>query len=59
MHGDEYRWGLWAPFDFISSMAENANFSPTLALELISIIKYVVLRLKVSFEDQTYLSLRN
>ncbi|KAF2867775.1 major facilitator superfamily domain-containing protein [Massariosphaeria phaeospora] len=32
-------WGLWAPFNFISSMAmERANFSPTLALYLISII---------------------
>lgn len=34
-------WGLWAPFDFISSMAESIGFSPTLALYLISIIKLV------------------
>ncbi|KAF2115917.1 major facilitator superfamily domain-containing protein [Lophiotrema nucula] len=32
-------WGLWAPFNFISSMAlTRSNFSPTLALYLISII---------------------
>ncbi|KAF1964887.1 MFS general substrate transporter [Bimuria novae-zelandiae CBS 107.79] len=32
-------WGLWAPFNFISSMAvTRAGFSPTLALYLISII---------------------
>lgn len=36
---DSDRWGLWAPFDYISSMAENAGFSSTLALYLISIIK--------------------
>ncbi|GLA02068.1 hypothetical protein AnigIFM60653_001363 [Aspergillus niger] len=35
---DSDRWGLWAPFDYISSMAENAGFSSTLALYLISII---------------------
>ncbi len=38
-------WGLWAPFDFISSMALNAGFSPTLSLYLISIIKYINLLL--------------
>lgn len=32
-------WGLWAPFDFISSMALNIGFSPTGALYLISLIK--------------------
>ncbi|EED24291.1 MFS transporter, putative [Talaromyces stipitatus ATCC 10500] len=31
-------WGLWGPFDFISSMAEAQGFSPTLALYLISIV---------------------
>ncbi|KAJ5577692.1 uncharacterized protein N7459_006656 [Penicillium hispanicum] len=32
-------WGLWGPFDFISSMAQNtAGVSPTLSLYLISII---------------------
>ncbi|CAJ2511204.1 Uu.00g068290.m01.CDS01 [Anthostomella pinea] len=31
-------FGLWAPFDFISSMAANAGFSPNLAFYLISII---------------------
>ncbi|GAD93694.1 MFS transporter, putative [Paecilomyces variotii No. 5] len=31
-------WGLWAPFDYLSSMAVNAGFSPSLALYLISII---------------------
>ncbi|PYH94560.1 MFS general substrate transporter, partial [Aspergillus ellipticus CBS 707.79] len=35
---DNNRWGLWAPFDYLSSMAENAGFSSTLALYLISII---------------------
>jgi hypothetical protein len=32
-------WGLWAPFDYLPSMAVEAGFSPTLALYLISIIK--------------------
>ncbi|KAJ5689617.1 hypothetical protein N7462_004009 [Penicillium macrosclerotiorum] len=31
-------WGLWGPFDFLSSMAEAKGFSSTLALYLISII---------------------
>ncbi|KAJ6128117.1 hypothetical protein N7471_009334 [Penicillium samsonianum] len=32
-------WGLWGPFDYLPSMAqEEANFSPDLALYLISII---------------------
>lgn len=31
-------WGLWAPFDYLSSMAINAGFSPSLALYLISIM---------------------
>ncbi|KAH8691637.1 major facilitator superfamily domain-containing protein [Talaromyces proteolyticus] len=31
-------WGLWAPFDFLPSMAQSAGFSPSLALYLISII---------------------
>ncbi|KAF9882669.1 hypothetical protein FE257_005663 [Aspergillus nanangensis] len=31
-------WGLWAPFNYVSSMAINAGFSPTLALYLISIL---------------------
>ncbi|KAL2810568.1 MFS general substrate transporter [Aspergillus granulosus] len=31
-------WGLWAPFDFISSMAKVTGFSDTLALYLISIL---------------------
>ncbi|KAL5363732.1 MFS general substrate transporter [Aspergillus floccosus] len=31
-------WGLWAPFDYLSSMAINAGFSPSLALYLISIL---------------------
>jgi MFS family permease len=35
-----YRWGLWGPFDFISTMAQARGFSPTLSLYLISIIKY-------------------
>lgn len=35
------RWGIWGPFDFVSSMAENAGFPHTLALYLISIVKYV------------------
>lgn len=35
------RWGLWAPFDFLSSMAiDVAGFSPSLGLYLISVIKY-------------------
>lgn len=34
------RWGLWAPFDYLPSMAAHEGFSPTLALYLISIIKY-------------------
>lgn len=37
---DDRRWGLWAPFDYISSMAINSGFSSTLTLYLISIIKY-------------------
>lgn len=51
--GDLYRWGLWGPFDFISSMAqETASFSPTLSLYLISIIKYVCYSLPCqSFQD--------
>lgn len=32
-------WGIWAPFDFISSFALNEGFKPDLALYLISIIK--------------------
>ena len=40
---DRKRWGLWAPFDYISSMAINSGFSPTLALYLISLIKYFFL----------------
>ncbi|KAK7733707.1 hypothetical protein SLS53_008174 [Cytospora paraplurivora] len=31
-------WGLWGPFDFISLMAQNAGFGPSLAFYLISII---------------------
>ncbi|KAL3468089.1 major facilitator superfamily domain-containing protein [Aspergillus heterothallicus] len=31
-------WGLWAPFDYLSSMAGVAGFSDTLALYLISIV---------------------
>ncbi|OAA36872.1 Major facilitator superfamily domain, general substrate transporter [Metarhizium rileyi] len=31
-------WGVWGPFNFISSMALNAGFESTLALYLISII---------------------
>lgn len=31
-------WGVWAPFDFITSMAEASGFSSTLALYLISIV---------------------
>ncbi|CAI7578882.1 unnamed protein product [Penicillium pancosmium] len=31
-------WGLWGPFDFISTMAQARGFSPTLSLYLISII---------------------
>ncbi|KAK4140138.1 major facilitator superfamily domain-containing protein [Dichotomopilus funicola] len=31
-------WGLWAPFDFISSMALSRDFSPELSFYLISII---------------------
>ncbi|KAI0547028.1 major facilitator superfamily domain-containing protein [Xylaria curta] len=31
-------WGLWGPFDFITSMAIDAGFDSTLALYLISII---------------------
>jgi hypothetical protein len=30
---------LWAPFDFISSMALSRDFPPALSLYLISIIK--------------------
>ena len=32
-------WGLWAPFDFISTFASSAGFSPALSIYLISIIK--------------------
>ena len=32
-------WGLWAPFDFISTFALSAGFSPALSIYLISIIK--------------------
>jgi MFS family permease len=32
-------WGLWGPFDFISSMAQSVGMSADLALYLISIIK--------------------
>lgn len=39
-----YRWGIWGPFDFISTMAEKAGFPHKLALYLISIVKYVRLR---------------
>lgn len=36
-------WGLWGPFDFITTMAiSRDNFSPDLGLYLISIIKFVV-----------------
>ncbi|KAI1501365.1 major facilitator superfamily domain-containing protein [Biscogniauxia marginata] len=31
-------WGLWGPLNFISSMALNAGFPPTLAIYLISIV---------------------
>ncbi|TPX12637.1 uncharacterized protein E0L32_000814 [Thyridium curvatum] len=31
-------WGLWGPFDFVSSMALEQGFSPDLALGLVSII---------------------
>ncbi|KAH8660451.1 putative MFS transporter [Xylariales sp. PMI_506] len=31
-------WGLWGPYDFITSMAETAGFSPTLSLYLISLL---------------------
>ncbi|KAF3396472.1 Riboflavin transporter MCH5 [Penicillium rolfsii] len=31
-------WGLWGPFDFLSSMAEAKGFSSTLSLYLISIL---------------------
>lgn len=34
------RWGLWAPFDYLSLMAaKTAGFSPDLALYLIAIMK--------------------
>ena len=32
-------WGLWAPFDFISTFALSSGFSPALSIYLISIIK--------------------
>lgn len=32
-------WGLWAPFDFISTFALSAGFTPALSIYLISIIK--------------------
>ena len=32
-------WGLWAPFDFLSTSALSAGFSPALSIYLISIIK--------------------
>ncbi|KAJ5584960.1 uncharacterized protein N7459_004760 [Penicillium hispanicum] len=31
-------WGMWAPFNYISTMAVQGGFSPTLALYLISMI---------------------
>ena len=33
-------WGLWAPFDFISTFALSKGFTPALSIYLISIIKY-------------------
>lgn len=38
------RWGLWAPFDYLPSMAQGAGFSTTNALYLISIVKSVLQR---------------
>ena len=32
-------WGLWAPFDYISTFALSAGFTPALSIYLISIIK--------------------
>ncbi|OKP00044.1 hypothetical protein PENSUB_8242 [Penicillium subrubescens] len=32
-------WGLWGPFDFLSSMAEAKGFSSTLSFYLISMMK--------------------
>ena len=32
-------WGLWAPFDYISTFALSAGFTPALSIDLISIIK--------------------
>ncbi len=32
-------WGLWAPFDYISTFAASAGFSPALSIYLIAIIK--------------------
>ncbi|RDW56590.1 MFS transporter-9 [Coleophoma crateriformis] len=31
-------WGLWAPFDYLPSMAQKAGFSPSLSIYLISIL---------------------
>lgn len=32
-------WGLWAPFDFLPSMARSIGFSPDMAIYLISCVK--------------------
>lgn len=42
------RWGLWAPFDYLTSMAMEKGFSTSLASYLISILK-CVFRLSPSF----------
>ena len=34
-------WGLWAPFDFLPSMAQLSGMSDSLALYLIAIVKSV------------------